>query len=166
MKIYVDSREKWTHDGSTDTHIRRYLEKHSIEWEVKKLDCGDYMLPCKNVSVDRKQNLDELATNLLNPNDKARFWREVRRARETGIRLIILCEHGGAIRAFRDVKSWRSKYGRVTGKSLSEAIFRLFMAYGVPVLFCDKRSTGRRIIEILNEELDKTDEQAFRTGVE
>lgn len=152
MKIYVDSREHWTHPGSTDTHIRRYLESHQIEWEVRKLDCGDYMLPGGTISIDKKRDLQELAGNLLNPNDKGRFWREVRRARETGVKLVILCEHGGAIKAFSDVKKWKSRYGRVTGKSLSDAIFRLYMAYGVPVMYCDKRSTARRIMEILESE--------------
>lgn len=153
MKIYVDSREKWTHDGSTDTHLSRYFEKHGIKWEVKKLDCGDYMIPGGNISVDRKRSLDELATNLLNPNDKARFWREVRRARETGVKLVILCEHGGKIKTFNDVKTWKSKFSRVTGRSLSDAIFKLYMAYSVPVMFCDKRSTGKRIMEILEGEI-------------
>ena len=154
--LYVDSREHWTHPGSTDTHIRRYLERHQIEYEVRKLDCGDYMDPDRpGISVDRKADLSELAMNLLNPNDKGRFWREVRRARETGVKLVILCEHGGQIKGFQDVKKWKSRYGKATGKSLSDAIFRLYMAYGVQVLYCDKRSTGRRIIEILNGEEEK-----------
>lgn len=148
--LIVDSREHWTHEGSNDTHIRRYLESHNIEWAVQKLDCGDYMDTDRpGISVDRKQDLQELAMNLLNPNDKGRFWREIRRARETGVKLVILCEHGGPIRGFGDVKSWKSRYGKVTGKSLSDAIFRLYTAYSVPVVFCDKRSTARRIIEIL-----------------
>lgn len=144
--VICDSREK------KNAHVLEYFDRHGIEYEIRKLDCGDYMLPGGTISIDKKKDLQELAGNLLNPNDKARFWREVRRARETGVKLVILCEHGGQIKAFSDVKKWKSRYGRVTGKSLSDAIFRLYMAYGVPVMYCDKRSTARRIMEILEGE--------------
>ena len=157
--LLIDSREHWTHPGSDDDHIRKYLERHNIAYEIRKLDCGDYMLTGGDISVDRKASLNELSMNLLNPNDKARFWREVRRARETGIKLVILCEHGGQIKTFSDVKKWRPRYGKATGKSLSDAIFRLYMAYGVPVLYCDKRSTAKRIIEILQGDPDNVNEQ-------
>ena len=145
--VICDTRER------KNEHVLAYFDRHGIEYEIRKLDCGDYMLPGGTVSVDRKQDLQELAGNLLNPNDKGRFWREVRRARETGVKLVILCEHGGQIKAFSDVKRWKSRYGKATGKSLSDAIFRLYVAYGVPVMYCDKRSTGRRIIEILGGEI-------------
>lgn len=163
MKIYVDSREKWAHDGSADRHIRDWFDRHEVEWEVKKLDCGDYMLEdddgnVKPLSVDRKKDLQELAGNLLNPNDKARFWREVKRARQTGVRLIILCEQGGGIKTYKDVVRWKPAYGRATGKGVADAIFRLQVSYGVPVLFCDKRSTARRIVEILRGKLEDNDE--------
>lgn len=157
--VICDSREK------KNAHVLEYFDRHGIEYEIRKLDCGDYMLPGGTISIDKKKDLQELAGNLLNPNDKARFWREVRRARETGVKLVILCEHGGAIKAFSDVKKWKSRYGRVTGKSLSDAIFRLYMAYGVPVLYCDKRSTGKRIMEIL-EGKDADDQQADAENVQ
>ena len=145
--VIVDSREK------KNEHILKYFDKHGVEYEIHKLDCGDYMQPNGTISIDKKQDLAELAMNLLNPNDKARFWKEVRRARETGIKLVILCEHGGQIKTFSDVKKWRPRYGKATGKSLSDAIFRLYMAYGVPVMYCDKRSTAKRILEILGGDI-------------
>lgn len=37
MKIWVDSREKWTQPQSSDTHLSAYFDRHGIEWEVKKL---------------------------------------------------------------------------------------------------------------------------------
>ena len=113
---------------------------------------GDYMLEGKpNLIIDRKQSLSELAHNLLSA-DRARFFREIRRARETGIKLIILCEHGPDVKTYADVKNWKPKFGKVTGKALADAIFRLEMAYGVPVYYCGKRSTGKRIVEILSKE--------------
>ena len=114
-----------------------------------KLDVGDYMLAEKpNVSVDRKKDLGELLTNLCS-SDSSRFWREVRRAHERKIKLYILCEHGGAIKRIDDVKKWQSKYSKVSGKTLAERMYKVHIAYGVEFLFCDKRSTGRRIMEIL-----------------
>ena len=147
MKITIDSREK----PQAIKRILAYFDRHGIEWEKRKLDTGDYMLEGQpELVVDRKQNLSELAHNLLSP-DRARFYREVRRARESGIRLVILCEERG-INGLEDVKKWVPKYGKVHGKALADAIFKLWIAYQVPVLYCDKRSTGRRIVELLTKD--------------
>ena len=145
--LLVDSREKWTQDGSRDRHLKTWLEKNGVPYTVKKLDVGDYMLDGGTVAVDRKQDLSELATNLMNRSDSARFWREIRRAHETGLRLVVLCEHGGQIHTINDVPKWRSKYSPVTGRRLVDEMIRCEMAYGVTWLFCDKRSTARRIME-------------------
>ena len=147
MKCYIDSREK----PQAIKNIIAYFDKHGIEWERVALKTGDYMLDGQpNLIVDRKQSLSELAHNLLSA-DRARFYREIRCARDSGIQLIILCEHGPDVKTYADVKNWKPKYGKVTGKALADAIFRLEIAYGVPTLFCGKRSTGKRIVEILCE---------------
>lgn len=150
MKIWVDSREK----PQAIKNIIAYFDKHGIEWERVALKTGDYMLDGQpNLIVDRKQSLGELAHNLLSA-DRARFYREIRSARDSGIQLIILCEHGPDVKTYADVKNWKPKYGNVTGKALADAIFRLELAYGVPVYYCGKRSTGRRIIEIFTGDND------------
>ena len=150
MTILVDTREKWTQPGNYDKHIRKAFDKAGIEWTVQKLDVGDYMTPLGTVSVDRKQNLDEVATNLLNRADKARFWREVRKAHSDGIKLIILCEHGNGIESINDVTKWRSQHSQVSGRDLIREMIRLEMAYGVRWCFCDRDSAGDRIIKLLN----------------
>ncbi len=142
--MYIfDSREK------KNDHVKAYFDKHGIDYRVEKLDVGDYMVEGGTVSVDRKQNLSELATNLMNRADHARFWKEVRRAREQGIKLIVLCEHGGKVKTIRDVAGWSSPYSPVDGKSLMAEIYRVHIAYGVEFVFCSKRSTGRWIVELL-----------------
>ena len=73
----------------------------------------------------------------------------MRRAKEKRIRMIVLCEHGGQIKDIKSVANWHSKYSPVSGRALMEEIYRVHIAYGVDFLFCDKRSTGRRIIELL-----------------
>lgn len=149
MKLWVDSREKWTQSQSKDKHISGYFDRHGIEWEVKTLDVGDYMIDGNDtISIDRKASIDELSTNMLNRADHARFWREVRRAKDTGIKLIILIESN----KYTDIPSlidWKSKYSGVNGRSLIDAIYRAHISYGVEFVFCNKRSTGRRIVELL-----------------
>lgn len=146
--LIVDSREKWTQSGNTDQHLKAYFRRHGIEYRVEALDVGDYMLEGGRISVDRKQNLEELAKNLTNKADHVRFMREVRRAYAARITLIVLIEHRG-IKGTNDVLRWRSKHSPVTGVALVREMFRIRMSYGVKFLFCDKLSTGRMIMEIL-----------------
>ena len=140
--IVVDSREKkWD-------HVRAYFEKAEVDYSVKKLDYGDYMVPGSSLSIDRKQNLDELAVNLCSKDSK-RFWNEFRNAKKAGIHLVILCEHSKNVREPRDVLRWKSRYAKITGVKLFSAIFRASVAYGVEFRFCDKKHTGQRIVELL-----------------
>lgn len=147
---YVDSREKWTHPNSTDTHIKDYLERNGIPYEVRKLDVGDYTYDSAKITVDRKSGIGEVATNLTNRSDSARFWREVRRAYQQGIHLVVLVESGPSVLTINDVPKWKSKYSKVTGRTIQIEMIRLEHAYGVRWVFCSKRSTAKRIIEILD----------------
>ena len=154
MKIRIDSREK----DHAIQKIVAYFDKHGIEWEKKKLDVGDYMIEGQpDFIVDRKMSLLEMAHNMLTA-DRRRFYDEIRRARDAGIRLVILCEHGG-IHGLEDVKAWKPRFGRSSGKKLADAIFRLEIGYGVPTFYCDPRSTGKRIIQLLTQNDGDKDEQ-------
>ena len=150
--LIVDSREKWTQGGSRDAHIRDYFDRHEIPYIIQKLDVGDYALPGGNIVVDRKQNLDEVSKNLTNPSDNARFMREVRRAHSAGLQLVVLIEHGGSIKSLDDVRDWQSRFTGVRGFALSRMMRRITLAYRVRWEFCSKRSTAKRIIEILTSE--------------
>ena len=141
--IICDTREK------KNDHVLDYFRQRDIPFEIRKLDTGDYMdADNDRLTIDRKQNLDELCGNLFSP-DKSRFWREVRRAKAEHIRMIVLIEQGGRIRSLNDVPKWRGKYTKVTGYRLYNEMCRCHIAYGVEFWFCDKRSTGKRIAEIL-----------------
>lgn len=145
MIIYQDTRQQ----KGKHTNIESYFARKGIEVINKKLDVGDYMSQDNpKITVDTKYGLDELAKNLTNKADHARFMREVRRAYAARITLIVLVEHRG-IKGTNDVLKWRSKHSGVTGSALVREMFRIQMAYGVKFLFCDKLSTGRMIIEIL-----------------
>ena len=149
MTIITDSREKAHIIG----RILDYFDSEGIKHYSSKLIVGDYMsMDNMKLSVDRKHNLSELANNLT--NDSGRFMREVRLAKELGIHLVVLCEHGGWCKSIRDVKDWHNPMqGKIpfaiSGKELMERIYKVHIAYGVDFLFCDKRCTGRRIVEIL-----------------
>lgn len=148
--ILCDSREQ------KNSHVIAYFDRHGIEHETVALKTGDYMLDGHpELIVDRKGGLQELAMNLCS-QDRARFYREVRRAHDQQIRLVILCEQAG-IKSFQDVGMWKNRYGKVSGRMLQDAIYRLEIAYSIPVEFCDKRSTGRKIVEILTEGVEEQD---------
>lgn len=141
--IICDTRER------KNQHILEYFDLRRIPYKVKKLDTGDYMTEGnERLTIDRKQNLDELCGNLLSP-DKGRFWREVRRAKENHIRMIVLIEQGSDFHTLKDVLKWKSRYKSVTGRQLYNEICRCHIAYGVEFWFCDRRQTGKRITEIL-----------------
>lgn len=147
--VLTDSREKWTQPGSADTHIKSYFEKHGIPYDVLPLKTGDYTYEGSNIVIDRKHNLEEVARNLTNRSDSSRFWREVRRAYQQGIQLVILVESGPSVLSINDVPKWKSKYSPVSGRTVQTEMIRLEQAYSIEWQFCSKRSTAKRIIEIL-----------------
>lgn len=145
--LIVDTREKrWK-------HIENYLWIHNIEYKIEKLDVGDYMLTEKpHISIDRKANLDEISANLMSgQGNYHRFLKEVKRAKSSGIKLIILIE-GTRCRSVEDVKKWRSKYSNITGAWLYRQMKNLSYGYGIDWRFCRADQTAKNIIKILNEE--------------
>ena len=141
--LTCDSRER------KNEHILRYFDRHGIDYEIRKLDVGDYMFEGGAISIDTKRSVDELAANMLNRNDHARFLREAKRAADSGIKLIVLLETS-KYKSIPDLREWRSKYSGISGRSLMDAIYKTHISYGVEFLFCPKISTGRRIIELLS----------------
>ena len=141
--VYIfDTREK------KNDHIKAYFEKHGIPFKVQKLNEGDYQIEGKqDRTVDRKQNMQEMYNCVV--NDKSRFMKEVRRCYQKGIKLLVLVEHGGQIKSLADVPKWVPKYGTISSGEIAERLYRLHISYGVEIIFCDKMSTGRRIVELL-----------------
>lgn len=150
----VDSREKWTQTRPHDYNsIGGFLDRKGVPYRVEKLDVGDYMMEGGTVTIDTKQDLEELSRNLMNRADHARFLKEVRRANASGIHLVVLCRHGGKIKSIRDVANWKSKYSPVTGRALMDEIYRVHISYGVDFLFCTKQGTAKKILEILKKDI-------------
>lgn len=147
MVIQVDSREK-------DRAIKKILaefDRQGVKHPVSKLLVGDYMnYDNPRLIVDRKQNLSEVCSNVCQGHE--RFRRELIRAKENEIRLVVLVEHGKGIRSLEDVIWWVNPRG---GKSMQgEVLYRVMKTqerkYGIRYVFCDKAQTGKRIIELLS----------------
>nr|DAL74184.1 MAG TPA: ERCC4 domain protein [Caudoviricetes sp.] len=149
MQIQIDSREK-------QRAIRKIVadfDKMGVQHFTSKLYVGDYQnLDNPRVIVDRKQNLSEVYANVCHGHK--RFIAELLRAKEAGIRLVILCEHGGKIRTLDDVKNWENPQLRKSpyawdGRRLYKTLCTISRKYDTDFLFCDKRRTARKIVELL-----------------
>ena len=160
MTIQVDSREK----QKAISGILRDFRTAGVNYYISKLYVGDYMsLDNPRVVVDRKQNLTEICGNVCQQHE--RFRRELIRAQEAGIRLVILCEHGHGIQCLEDVLFWRNPREivrkRINGHwtivhqkvMQGDVLYRILCTmqrkYGVQFLFCDKEETGQKIVELL-----------------
>lgn len=96
MVIQVDTRE---HKKEWE-RIRQQFEYLEVRYFRSKLYCGDYQsLDNAKLCIDRKKDLQELCGNVCQQHE--RFKSELIRAREAGIQLIVLIEHGPDIIAIQ-----------------------------------------------------------------
>lgn len=152
MTIQCDTRE---HSGQIE-RIEAQFDELGVKHFRSKLYCGDYQsLDNPRLVVDRKKDLQELAGNVCQQHE--RFRAELIRAQEAGIQIVILCEHGGGIKTLEDVYFWenprrRTSPGAISGQRLFKVLNTMQEKYGVQFEFCDKRQTGRRIVEILTDD--------------
>jgi len=155
MKIIIDSRE---HEGKNE-HVLQYFRDNGIEYINKEnygsiaLKVGDYMSDeNKSISIDRKQSMIELVGNVCQQHD--RFQREMLRAKELGIQLVILIEHGRDVRSIDDVEGWvnprlKKNPRATTGATLAKVMRTMQERYGVRWEFTTKAECGERIVDIL-----------------
>ena len=161
MVIQIDSREhKWEL-----ARIQRQLTAAGCKTIVSKLYVGDYQsLDNPRLVIDRKKDLLELYGNVCQQHE--RFQKELVRAMDAGIQIIILCEHGEEIRRLEDVYFWdnprlKDSPKATTGESLYKSLMTIKNRYNVRFEFCTKAETGKKIMELLNDgeekqRLDKT----------
>lgn len=163
--LLVDTREqKWE-------HVRDGLSRLGVSYDRSKLYVGDYAWADKqNVSVDRKQNLEEVYGNLIQSHK--RFRNECQRAKDAGVRLIILVEQTG-INSLDDVAGWKNpreerwnmvhaaqQRGKlmytsiptkppVPSSTLAAIMRSMEDKYGIQWRFCDRHATAVTIIDLL-----------------
>lgn len=166
MDIQIDSREK----ARAIRKIIKAFDDAGVKHFSSKLLVGDYMsLDNPRLIIDRKQNLQELCGNVCQQHE--RFKRELLKAMDAGIQLVILVEHGSEIKCLEDVYFWqnprkhevrwrvvdgkREKYvvsaKAVDGNQLYKSLCTIRDRYHVRFEFCEKKDTGKEIIRILKE---------------
>lgn len=150
--MIIDSREKpKAIERSLD-----YFKQNGIDYEISKLLFGDYMEYSRpQLVIDRKQNIAELAKNCTIEHE--RFRREMDRAAKAGATLVILVEQNRykdrdewvEVRTIEDLIRWSSPHTKVRGEKVYRVLASWTAKFPLRVEFCDKRQTGRRIVEIL-----------------
>ena len=158
--IVMDTREK---DGKKK-HITDAFDRLGLKTVRSKLYCGDYtLLNDQRVCIDVKQGLPEVYSNLV--GDHFRFRKECIRAKDCGIRLIVLIEEEH-IRSLEDVENWvnprmiiyerMKEQGKQTAKGPPVSSKRLMGImrvmtenYGVEWRFAPKEQCGETIWKIL-----------------
>ena len=148
--LICDTREK------KNGHILDYFGANNIEYVIHKLDYGDYQdHERKHICIDRKQNIAELAKNVT--RERARFIREIERANSDGCRLVILVEQNKykdrgswvSVRDISDLLLWSNDYTMIRGEKVFRVLSELKYKYNLSVVFCDKRTSARKILEII-----------------
>lgn len=167
MDIQIDSREK----AKAIQKILKEFDSQGVKYFSSKLLVGDYMnLDNPRLIIDRKQNLQELCGNVCQQHE--RFKKELIRAIEAGLQLIILIEHGDDIKSLEDVYFWQNPRKHeirwktvngqkiktvvsakaVDGEQLYKSLCTIRDRYNVRFEFCNKNETGKRIMELLRYE--------------
>ena len=164
MELQIDSRE---HKKEL-ARIKKQLDGLGVKYFISKLYVGDYMsLDNPRLVIDRKKDLLELCGNVTQQHE--RFRDELIRAKEHGIKIVVLCEHGEDIQEMTDVLFWTNprlkemdwkmvdghpqkvqKYPHATtGEQLYKSLCTIAERYGVEFRFCTKNKTGEEIVRIL-----------------
>ena len=150
--LLIDTREK----PKAIASILRTFDDAGVVHESTKLLFGDYMdWNRPHIVIDRKQNIQELAANCT--RDHVRFKAELERAKKAGAHLVILVEQNRykdrgewrRIEQLSDIIYWSSPHTQIRGEKVYRVLSSWVNKYNLSVEFCDKRQTGRRILEII-----------------
>ena len=149
-RIISDTREK------KNQHVFNYFEEHGVDYIIRKLDYGDYQdEEHTEICIDRKQNIAELAKNCT--VEAERFKKELERAQRANSRLVILVEQNRykdrdewkRVEDIADLMLWSNPHTTIRGEKVFRVLSAWVNKYDIEVRFCDKRVTGRKILEIL-----------------
>jgi len=150
--LLIDTREK----PKAISTILKQFDEAGIRYERTKLLFGDYMdYNRPQIVIDRKQNIAELAKNCT--VEAERFKRELKRAQRANSRLVILVEQNRFkdrdewrhVENIADLMLWSNPHTTIRGEKVFRVLSAWINKYDIEVRFCDKRVTGRKILEIL-----------------
>lgn len=153
ITIAEDTRQK----VDKTNHIHEQLERLGMNVVRTKLYAGDYsILTNQTICVDTKYGMPEIYTDLIQQHE--RFREECARAKEAGIKLIILIQEE-EIKSIDDVFKWRNPRTAiakakgvkppVASPTLAKIMMGMTKNYGVEFLFEKKQRMGLRILELL-----------------
>ena len=145
--IIEDTRQK---DGK---HQQKHIGFDNLGVDLLrcKLPFGDYALP-PEVSVDTKENLEEIAGNLCGSmKERDRFIRECKAAAAAGCQLVIMVEteHDGSLLDLGDIRIGSGKV--VTGLQLYRAMTAVSGRYGVRFVLVRPEDAAGEIVKLLQE---------------
>ena len=179
-KIIVDTREKQVNhilnkfdEGLEEkpSHHDMYRGKKSTFTnpigyfkQEKGLKTGDFTLAVQlpnqcvinfqdKIIIERKKDLNELCCNLFDKKDSeglTRFERELKRAKEQGIKVILLVEVEDMHSKILSSKYFRfDKASKVSPKSFNAILRSLQARYNISIEYCNKRDSARLIHDLL-----------------
>lgn len=181
-KIVVDSREKVNKHILNSfekgfeykvSHHDMYRGKKSkigdpVEYYIqeKGLKVGDYTIAVQlpngevinfqdKIVIERKKDLNELASNLYDSKSKdeeglTRFERELKKGYEKGTKMHLLIETDNMIDKILSSKHFRyDKASKVSPKSFQMMLLSLCNRYNVTVWYTDKKNSARLIHDLL-----------------
>ena len=143
--IIEDTRQK---DGK---HQLKHIgfDNLGVDLHRCKLPFGDYALP-PEVSVDTKENLEEIAGNLCGSRkERDRFIRECKAAAAAGCQLIVMVEtqHEGSLLDLGEIRIGNGM--TVTGMQLHRAMTAVCGRYGVRFVLVRPEDAAKEIMRIL-----------------
>ena len=152
MVILEDTRQQ----AAKHEAKHEYFASEGIGVVRTKLPFGDYALWGGKIAVDTKANVEEIAANIGGVAHR-RFREECKLAQYCGGQLVILIENTNGYRCIDDVVAWVNPNQRKTAQSiegprLAKAMRTMSERYGVRFLFCTPEESGRRIIQLLEND--------------
>ena len=179
-KVVIDSREKSINhilnkfDEGFEykvSHHDMYRGKKStygdpVQYYIKDkgLKVGDYTIAVQlpngevinfqdKVVIERKADLNELCCNFFDKKDeegKTRLERELYRAKEQGIKVILLVEVDNMHSKILSSKYFRfDKASKVSPKAFNSILRALQAKYDISIEYCKKEDSARLIHDIL-----------------
>ena len=132
--------------------------------QEKGLKTGDFTLAVQlpnqcvinfqdKIIIERKKDLNELCCNLFDKKDSeglTRLERELKRAKEQGIKVILLVEVEDMHSKILSSKYFRfDKASKVSPKSFNAILRSLQAKYNISIEYCNKKDSARLIHDLL-----------------
>ena len=161
VKMIVDSREK------VFNHITSAWEEKGIEYHIFKkedsMKVGDYSIAVKTptgevidfrdkIVIERKSDLSELVGNFTSAKDEegnSRIVREFIRAKEKGIKVLLLIEDLQGYNKAINGYLIEDKPSKMNPKSFIGMLFTYQARYNFEIVFIDKKNSASYIYNYL-----------------